>query len=378
MRAALIVTLAVDAPARFVAGSLTALLRLAIALFALTTTCAGPATGAEATTGAIVGAVTDAAGRPVSGARVTASAPSGRYVATTDAHGRYAILGVIPDAYAVAVTSPGAATAVRRDEVVLAGQTADVSFRLGALTIIGTVATAPSAFRLGAPSDTFTVTGAQARAHAPTTTSSGLGAYTEGTVQGSIANVPGVVLDPFGNAIVRSGKVSDTVFDYDSVPLPQGLIAEPGGNVVGAQIPTTGIASASVTLAGYEAESDNALGGVVNLIPATGTYPGRTTLSSATGSARGFIPSISSRSTRRRTCAALGVRGDVVERGLPLRQRDVVLSGRSSDVRARAAEPLATIGREQRASPAHAEGRSLGPRFGRRGRIRSVRLALRR
>ena len=29
---------------------------------------------------------------------------------------------------------------------------------------------------------------------------------------------------------MRGGKVQDTVYDYDSVPVPQGLIAEPGGN----------------------------------------------------------------------------------------------------------------------------------------------------
>jgi hypothetical protein len=92
-----------------------------------------------------------------------------------------------------------------------------------------------------------------------------------------------VDLDPFANAILRGGRVSDTVFDYDSVPIPQGLIAEPGGNVDGAQLPTTGIASTNVTLAGYFNESDNALGGVVNQIPAVRTYPGSTTIELADG-----------------------------------------------------------------------------------------------
>src|SRR6185312_562834 len=96
-------------------------------------------------------------------------------------------------------------------------------------------------------------------------------------------SVPGVILDPFANAVLRGGKVDDTVFDFDSVPVPQGLIAEPGGNVVGAQLPSTGIATTTVTLAGYESQGDNALGGIVDQIPAVGTYPGSGMLELADG-----------------------------------------------------------------------------------------------
>ena len=151
-------------------------------------------------------------------------------------------------------------------------------FRLDtALMTIGTVRARNDAFALGSTTDSFTVSGPAARAQVPTTSPAGLASYTQGTVQGAIANVPGVNLDPFANAILRGGRVSDAVFDYDSVPIPQGLIAEPGGNVDGAQLPTTGIASTRVVLAGYWDEGDNALGGVINQIPAVGTYPGSAT-----------------------------------------------------------------------------------------------------
>ena len=56
---------------------------------------------------------------------------------------------------------------------------------------------------------------------------SGLAAYTSGTVQGTVAAVPGVDLDTFGNAILRGGKVDDVDFDYDSVPIPQGSSPSP-------------------------------------------------------------------------------------------------------------------------------------------------------
>ena len=243
-----------------------------------------PTFGAEATTGFIVGTVTNAADAPIPAVAVSATSPSGRYTATTDGRGRFTILGVVPDTYVVTAELGGYESAVRRDLTVLSGQEARASFRLErALKTIGVVRSSSKAFGVGSTTDSFTVSGDAARAATPTSSSAGLATYAQGTVQGAIANVPGVDLDPFANAILRAGRVNDTVFDYDSIPIPQGLIAEPGGNVAGAQLPTTGIASTTVTLAGYSNESDNGLGGVVNQIPAVGSYPGRATFEIADG-----------------------------------------------------------------------------------------------
>ncbi len=242
------------------------------------------ADAAETTTGLIVGTVTSATGTPIARATVTAAAPSGRYTATTDARGRFVLLGVEPDTYTVTAEAPGYQALVNHAVRVITGQEEHTTFALATtLRTIGDVQARTPAFSVGSGSDSFVVSGAAARAQLPTTSSAGLGSYTQGTVQGAIANVPGVALDPFANAILRAGRVNDTVFDFDSVPIPQGLIAEPGGNVDGAQLPTTGIASTSVILAGYSNESDNALGGVVNQIPAVGTYPGSTTIELADG-----------------------------------------------------------------------------------------------
>ncbi|MBD5633039.1 MAG: TonB-dependent receptor [Candidatus Eremiobacteraeota bacterium] len=243
-----------------------------------------PVEAAEATAGLIVGTVQAGDGTPLASARISAASASGRYSAVTDSHGRFTILGVSPDTYVLTAEAPGYASGVRSDVAVFPGQERRVAFRLEtAIKTIGGARATSSAFVLGSPSDTYSVSGDAARAHFPTTSSSGLGSYTQGTVQGAIANVPGVDLDPFANAILRAGRVSDTVFDYDSIPIPQGLIAEPGGNVDGAQLPTTGIASTHVTLAGYSNESDNALGGIVDQIPAVGSYPGRSTFELAEG-----------------------------------------------------------------------------------------------
>jgi hypothetical protein len=245
---------------------------------------------AEATTGIVSGTVVDAHGVTVAGARVAAASPSGRYAAVSDERGRFTLLGVTPDSYTVTVEAVGFEPLVESGVLVLPGQNAVLAVRLaGTLRTVGTVQAKSSAFTHGATSDSFTVNGDAARALAPPATSSGLGNYGAGTVQGSIASVPGVDFDAFGNAILRGGKIDDAVFTFDSVPVPQGLVAEPGGNVVGAQLPTTGIGSTTVTLAGYETQGDNALGGVIDQIPAVGTNPGSVRISLADGLAGGLF-----------------------------------------------------------------------------------------
>jgi hypothetical protein len=238
---------------------------------------------AESATGAIVGTVTDERG-PVPNAHVVASSPAGRRTATTGGDGRFTLLGLAPDTYAVSVESAGYQPAAQTGIGVAPGATQRIAFRLvRPLQTIGSTRAAARAFPPASTSDTFTVSGDAARATSPRESASGLATYTAGTVQGALAAVPGVAFDSFANALVRGGQVDDTVFDYDGVPIPQGLIAEPGGNIVAAQLPTTGIAYTTVTLGGYGTEAQNALGGVVNQIPATGFSPGRTTLELATG-----------------------------------------------------------------------------------------------
>jgi hypothetical protein len=246
--------------------------------------CAARAFAADVTTGNVVGTVVRHGGAPIAGAHVELASPSGRHAATTDAGGRFAIFAIVAGTYTAAASAPGFERAARPAVVVLPGETQRLAFELGdALTAIGGVASRAAPFTAGSPNSTFSVQGASARAASPAAAASGLSTYAERTVQGAIAWIPGVQQDPFANAILRGGKVDDAVFEFDSVPIPQGLIAEPGGNVIGAQLPTTGIAVTTTTLAGYFAEGDNALGGIVDQIPAVGTNPGRTTVEIGAG-----------------------------------------------------------------------------------------------
>ncbi len=263
----------------------TALAVLAFAAAELALLTPPAASAAESTTGVIVGTVATAAGVPIAGARINAASPSGTYSTTTDARGRYQILGVSPDTYIISAEAPGYAEVSEAGIAVLPNSTRSDTIALSKeLRTIGKVSATAGAFDLGSTADSFTVTGSTARARSPVANGSGLGSYIAGTVQGAIASVPGVDLDGFANTILRGGETKDAIFDFDSIPIPQGLIAEPGGNVVGAQLPTTGIASTNVTLAGYTTQLQNTLGGVVDQIPAVGTYPGSTTLELGIGS----------------------------------------------------------------------------------------------
>jgi hypothetical protein len=231
---------------------------------------------AESTTATISGAVSDADGSAVDGASVAAASPSGHYQATTDVHGTFRLLGVAPDTYTISVEARGYDVAVQRGIVATPAQVQRITVHLiRTVTTIGRVSSRIDAVDIGAASERFVVSGDLMR---PAENASGLAAYSAGTVQGAIAAVPGIGLDTFGNAIVRGGKVDDTVFDFDSVPIPQGLIAEPGGNIVGAQLGLTGVSTAVTTLAGFSNQGDNALGGIVNLVPLTGVYPARSTI----------------------------------------------------------------------------------------------------
>jgi hypothetical protein len=248
------------------------------------------ADAAEATTGGIAGSIEDERHKPIGAARVDAVAPSGRYVQSSAANGRFTLLGVTPDSYTISVEAKGYEPVSLPGVTVLPGQTVTLDVHLqSTLHTIGTVRAQTSAIAPGSTTDSFTVSGSAARALAPPVTSSGLAAYGAGTVQGAIAAVPGIDFDTFGNAILRGGKIDDAVFTFDSVPVPQGLVAEPGGNVVGAQLPTTGIAATTVTLAGYETQGDNALGGVIDQIPAVGTYPGSVRFALGNGLAGGLF-----------------------------------------------------------------------------------------
>jgi carboxypeptidase family protein len=257
--------------------------RLALAFITVWTLAVVQAFAAE-TTAVVVGYVRTAAGAPVAGADITAVSPSARYTARSDSQGRFTLAAVTADTYAISVEKTGSAPQLQHGVTVYPGSTMRLTFTLEPrLREIGRVsANAERAFTVGAPQDAYTVTGAEARGQ-PAASASGLATYARNTVEGAVARVPGVQQDPFANVVIRGGKVDDIVFSYDAVPVPQAIVAEPGGNVVGAQLPTTGLGYTTLTAGGFASASDDALGGLIDETPQTGVYPAQTTFAAGLG-----------------------------------------------------------------------------------------------
>lgn len=250
---------------------------LALICFALTLSAA--VCSAAETTGAITGTVLSQEGKPITSASVQAVAPAGRYHANTDASGRFVLLNVTPDTYAIVFSATGYATLQRSGVTVEPGSRVQIGVALDPLlrTIARVRSKIVTGIAYGQTTDVFTVTGVEARGPA-IAAASGLATYARGSVQSAAAFAPGVQQDQFANLIVRGGKVDDVAFTYDAVPVPQALIAEPGGNVIGAQLGTTGVGYTTITTAGFTTGVDQGLAGTVDETPFTGTYPARTTL----------------------------------------------------------------------------------------------------
>lgn len=70
---------------------------------------------AEATTGAIVGAILDENGNGIPNVRISAVLPSGRHSVGSGTRGRFVLLGLVPDVYTVSAQANGYESAVRSD-----------------------------------------------------------------------------------------------------------------------------------------------------------------------------------------------------------------------------------------------------------------------
>ena len=92
------------------------------------------------TTGGLSGNVKDDASAPVSGATITASAPSGTSTTPTDAAGHFVFLSLAPDTYIVTMTKSGYSPSSLSGITVFADQTQTVSIAAHpALKSIGVV-----------------------------------------------------------------------------------------------------------------------------------------------------------------------------------------------------------------------------------------------
>lgn len=225
-----------------------------------------------ATFGAIHGTVTDAASRrPLAGATVTIASPSGRYRASTDAHGFYSIVGVLPDSYTLTVARVGFSTAAERGVTI--SQDTDVAIDVAlsrSLKVIGAVKARSASFPVqpSQPTDVYVV-GNREQAQ--------LGGMPNFENEGELLNsLPGVtpVSGAAGGGLlgngtaIRGGLANQIGYQLDGIDATEPLTNYFINNLI-----INGARSIDVTAGPGDASKGGAGSGYVNIVTKTGTYP---------------------------------------------------------------------------------------------------------
>ncbi len=241
---------------RFIGAALAALF-VVIAL-------AGPA--AASTTGTISGTVTDAASKkPIAGAVVTASAPSGRGSATSDGNGFYNINGLAPDTYVLSITDKGYEAVVQGGVTVVQDQDVRINQTLSkSLQKIGRVS-ARNASNLVQPTQTADVYNVSQQQLAA---AEGTGGHR--TLYDVIQTSPGVTSTGFaGRPRIRGSDVGDVAWEYDGIPINDRLTG-----LFTTNLSVTGTQNLEVYTGGFNASYGNAAAGVINSVVKRGANPG--------------------------------------------------------------------------------------------------------
>ncbi|HTV73796.1 MAG TPA: TonB-dependent receptor [Candidatus Acidoferrales bacterium] len=236
------------------------------------------------TTGNLSGVVLEAdTGAPVAKATVTVSSPSQTASTTTDGQGRFTILSLAPDSYTVTVEKQGYdSTSVSGIEV-YADQTQQLGLKARkTLQEIGhTTARANGELvRPGTTADIYSVN----------ETVSGLsqalgGGGSMNQAFSGIATVPGVVV-PAGESgwnqdvFIRGSNDDQTAYEFDGVPVNRAFDNYPGNTTS-----TLGQQELQVYTGGGPASTTSTgLGGMINQVIRTGTFPGEADVNFTLGS----------------------------------------------------------------------------------------------
>lgn len=225
------------------------------------------------TTGALSGVVTDAAGKPVAGARVNVASPSQTAQSATDANGQFQFLSLGPDTYSVTVSKAGYADASQAGVTVIADQTTRLTLTSRTVaSVIGRVSSRSSTdlVKAGTTADVYSVNATQAAAVAAVGGGGGLNnAYS------AIATVPGALV-PIGQSgwfqtvHVRGGDYDQTGYELDGVPVNRSFDNYPSGAAS-----SLGQQELQVYTGATPATSEGAgIAGYINQVIRSGTSPG--------------------------------------------------------------------------------------------------------
>jgi hypothetical protein len=235
------------------------------------------------TTGGLSGIATDDIGAPVTGATVTASSPSQTDSTTTDDKGNFHFLSLAPDTYTVTLEKDGYTPAAIAGLTIFADNTQTIAFHtVKAMTVLDIVAFR-NFLKPGTTADVYSVNAATQ------STLQGIGGgYNLNSAYSGIYSQPGVS-SSIGNYgwgqgfFIRGASDSEIGYEVDGVPVSRSF-----DNYNGSTRSNLGQGELQVYTGGSPSSGTSAtLGGYINQVIKTGTYPGFGTATVALG-APGF------------------------------------------------------------------------------------------
>ncbi len=236
------------------------------------------------TTGRISGTLTDlTTGNPVANARITAASPSQSASTTTDAGGRFNFLNLAPDTYVVSAAKSGYQAASQAGITVFADQsiTVTLSTRPQLRTIANvTSRAAGNLVKPGTTSDVYSVNAATQQV-----VSGSGGGFNLNQAYSGIYSQPGVT-SYIGNYgwgqvfYIRGSAYSQIGYEFDGVPVNRAF-----DNYQANSLSSLGQQELQVYTGGSPSGASSAtLGGFINQVIKSGTYPGFGTLTAQIGS----------------------------------------------------------------------------------------------
>jgi hypothetical protein len=235
------------------------------------------------TTGSINGSLTDSStGKPVSDAAVTASSPSQTATTKTDASGHFVFLSLAPDTYSVSIQKEGYQSVSLAGVTVFADQAQNLALTTQQMKTITHVTSraAGSLVKSGTTADVYSVNAATQQ-----TLASVGGGYNMNQAYSAIYSQPGVTsyVGNYGQGqvfYIRGASYSQTGYEFDGVPVNRAF-----DNYNGNTLSNLGQQELQVYTGGSPAGGSSAtLGGYVNQVIKTGTYPGFGTILGGIGS----------------------------------------------------------------------------------------------
>jgi hypothetical protein len=266
--------------------SMKTLRRLSVALLLLVAFLIQGTWALAGTTGGLNGTATDSSGAPIAGATVTAASPSQTATTTTDDRGAFRFLSLAPDTYTVSIEKADYDSTSIAGVTIFADNTQTISLHTNkALKEIGhTVSTAPgSLVKSGTTADIYSVNAATQA------TLQGIGGgYNLNSAYSGIYSQPGVssYIGNYGQGqvfYIRGASYGETGYEFDGVPVNRSF-----DNYNGNTLSNLGQGELEVYTGGSPSSGTSAtLGGYINQVIKTGTYPGFGTATLALG-APGF------------------------------------------------------------------------------------------